>query len=148
MQNLRESLKWKLCYLEDVETDVEKDVDTEVLTLSPSLTFSDKNSFNKSNINYEITKSSMRHFHTEHTYPFHVRQLMTKNLVLSLHPKKRATAVSHCIVSFFMYYLKCSNIWVPSNLYSLPSLNIQCTYPVCASAMQRAGITHSATKDA
>ena len=103
IQKLREYLKWKLCYLEDVETDVEKDVDTEVLTLSPSLTFSDKNSFNKSNINYEITKSSMRHFHTEHTYPFHVRQLMTKNLVLSLHPKKRATAVSHCIVSFFMY---------------------------------------------
>ena len=41
MQKLRDSLKWNLRYLDDVETDVEKDVDTEVLTLSPSLTFSD-----------------------------------------------------------------------------------------------------------
>ena len=103
MQKLRESLKWKLCYLDDVETDVEKDVDTDVLTLSPSLTFGDKSSFNTSNINYEIIKCSMRHFHTEHPSPFHVRQLMTKNLVLSLHPKKNATAVSHCTVLFFMY---------------------------------------------
>ena len=94
---------FKLRYLDDVETDVEKDVDTDVLTLSPSLTFSDKNSFNTSNINYEIIKCSMRHFHTEHPSPFHVRQLMTKNLVLSLHPKKNATAVSHYIVSVFMY---------------------------------------------
>ena len=67
---------------------MEKDVDTDVLTLSPSLSFSDKNSFNTSNINYEIIKCSMRHFHTEHPSSFHLGQLMTKNLVLSLHPKK------------------------------------------------------------
>ena len=100
---MRESLKWKLCYLEDVETDVEKDVDTDVLTLSPSLTFSDKNSFNTSNINYEIIKCSMRHFHTEHPSPFHVRQLMAKNLVLSLHPKKMQLLFHIVLSHFFMY---------------------------------------------
>ena len=71
---------FKLRYLDDVETDVEKDVDTDVLTLSPSLTFSDKNTFNTSNINYDIIKCSMGHFYTDNPSPFHVRQLMTKKL--------------------------------------------------------------------
>ena len=78
---------------------MEKDVDTDVLTLSPSLTFRDKDIFNTSNINYEIIKCSMRHFYTEHPSPFHVRQLMTKNFILK---KGNCCFTLYCLV-FHVY---------------------------------------------